>query len=74
MTLEQAKQASDILQKIGNLEIAIRNVKESTFIDFHGGLTPVHINETNTLESIKNITISILTQKLNDLEQQIKLL
>ena len=74
MTLEQAKQASDILQKIGKLDTAIRNVKASTFIDFHGGLTPVHIDETNTLESIKNITISILTQKLNDLEQQIKLL
>ena len=74
MTLEQAKQVSDILQKIGKLEIAIRDVKASTFIDFHGGFNVVHIDETNTFESIKNITISILTQKLNDLEQQIKLL
>ena len=74
MTFEQARQASDILQKIGKLETAIRDVKASTSINFHGGFFPVNIDETNTVESIKNITISILTQKLNDLEQQIKLL
>lgn len=73
MTLEQAKQASEILQKIGKLETAISNVKTSTSIDFHGGFFPVHIDETNTLENIKNVTISILTQKLDNLQKEIEL-
>ena len=74
MTLEQAKKASVILIKIGKLEEAIRDVKTSTSINFMGGFFSVHIDETNALESIKNLTISIFTQKLNELEKQIELL
>ena len=72
MTLEQARQASIILEKKGKLETAIRDVKTSTSIDFMGGFFSVHIDETNALESIKNLTISIFTQKLNELEKQIE--
>ena len=73
MTLEQARQASIILEKKGKLETAIRDVKTSTSIDFMGGFFSVRINdETDTLESIKNFTISILTQRLNDLKQKLE--
>ena len=75
MTLEQAKKASVILHEIGKLEEAIRDVKTSTSINFMGGFFSVKIkDETDTLESIKNFTIIIATQKLNELEKQIELL
>jgi len=77
MTLEQAKQASDILQKINSNNEIINNLKFKKTHDIKFG----RINESSFIildkELIDNIvkhSLHVLTEEIWELEQELKLL
>jgi len=77
MTLEQAKQASDILQKIDRNKEIINNLKFKKTHDIKFG----RINESSFIildkELIDNIvkhSLHVLTEEIWELEQELKLL
>jgi hypothetical protein len=78
MTLEQAKQVSDILQKINSNNEIINNLKYRKTHDIRFG------NENNgsyfiildkeLIDTIVNHSIHVLTEEIWELEQELKLL
>ena len=77
MTFEQAKQASDILQKIDDKSKIINNLKFKKTHDIKFG----RINESSFIildkELIDNIvknSLHVLTEEIWELEQELKLL
>ena len=77
MTLEQAKQASDILQKIDRNNEIINNLKFKKTHDIRFG----RINESDfivldkdLIDTILDHSLHILTEEIWELEQELKLL
>lgn len=77
MTLEQAKQASDILQKIDRNKEIINNLKFKKTHDIKFG----RINESSfiildkeLIDTIVNHSLYVLTEEIWELEQELKLL
>ena len=77
MTLEQAKQASDILQKIDRNREIINNLKLKKTTDIKFG----RINESSfiildkdLIDTILDHSLHVLTEEIWELEQELKLL
>jgi len=77
MTLEQAKQASDILQKIDRNKEIINNLKFKKTHDIKFG----RINESSfiildkeLIDTIVDHFLHVLTEEIWELEQELKLL
>ena len=77
MTLEQAKQASEILQKIDRNREIINNLKLKKTTDIKFG----RINESSfiildkeLIDTILDHSLHVLTEEIWELEQELKLL
>jgi len=77
MTLEQAKKASDILQKINDKSEIINNLKFKKTHDIKFG----RINESGffvidkeLIDTIVDHSLHVLTEEIWELEQELKLL
>ena len=77
MTIEQAKQASDILQKIDRNKEIINNLKFKKTHDIKFG----RINESSfiiidkeLIDTIVDHSLHVLTEEIWELEQELKLL
>jgi len=74
MTLEQAKQASEILQKINNANetINIMNLNDIGSITFNRTSSNFYMTEINVIDSIKTDTIRYLEYEIEILKKQLK--
>ena len=74
MTLEQAKQASEILQKINNANetINIMNLNDIESITFNRKSSNFYITEINVIDSIKTDTIRYLEYIIDILKKELK--
>jgi len=74
MTLEQAKKASEILQKINNANetINIMNLNDIESITFNRKSSNFYITEINVIDSIKTDTIRYLEYIIDILKKELK--
>lgn len=74
MTLEQAKKASDILQKINiaNETINLMNLNDIDSITFNRKSSNFYITEINVIDSIKTDTIRYLEYIIDILKKELK--
>ena len=74
MTLEQAKQASEILHKINNANetINIMNLNDIESITFNRKSSNFYITEINVIDSIKTDTIRYLEYIIDILKKELK--
>jgi hypothetical protein len=74
MTLEQAKTASEILQKINNANetINIMNLNDIESITFNRKSSNFYITEINVIDSIKTDTIRYLEYIIDILKKELK--
>jgi len=74
MTLEQAKQASEILQKINNANetINIMNLNDIESITFNRKSSNFYITGINVIDSIKTDTIRYLEYIIDILKKELK--
>lgn len=77
MTLEQAKQASDILQKINENNEIINNLKFKKTHDIKFGRnneSSFIILDKELIDTIVKHSLHVLTEEIWELEQELKLL
>tara|TARA_R110000823_G_scaffold294683_1_gene413620 strand:+ start:932 stop:1168 length:237 start_codon:yes stop_codon:yes gene_type:complete len=78
MTLEQAKQASDIMQKIDNNNKIINNLKFKKTHDIRFGKgqneSTFIICDEKFVDTIVDHSLYVLTERIWELQQQLKLL
>ena len=77
MTLEQAKQASDILQKINSNNEIINNLKFKKTHDIKFGRfneSSFIILDKELIDTIVDHSLHVLTEEIWELEQELKLL
>jgi hypothetical protein len=78
MTLEQAKQASDILQKINRNNEIINNLKFKKTHDIRFGKgqneSSFIVLDKELVDTIVNHSLHVLTEEIWELEQELKLL
>ncbi len=77
MTLEQAKQASDILQKIDRNKEIINNLKFKKTHDIKFGRfneSSFIILDKELIDTIVDHSLDVLTEEIWELEQELKLL
>lgn len=74
MTLEQAKKASDILQRINiaNETINLINLNDIDSITFNRKSSNFYITEINVIDSIKTDTIRYLEYIIDILKKELK--